>query len=235
MKKHTYILLTLMLSAFISFPVFAAEMNDPMSAELSKMSGAEFESAYLAMMIHHHRDGVKMAEMVPSKGKSDKIKQMARKIVNDQQKEIGQMTGWLKQWHNKTPNHHKMPAKSMQMMKKGMSELNAAQGEEFDTKWAKLMAQHHESAISMAQLATDKAPHKEVRDMAKKIISTQKNERQQLLKMSANSSSTAGAQYNCSMHPEVMQNTQGKCPKCGMDLVPRKTNRAPVPSQKHGF
>lgn len=212
-------LLTLILSAFLSSQAFAADMKDPMSAELSKMSGAEFEAAYLAMMIQHHQDGVKMAEMVPGKGKSDKLKQMARKIAADQQKEIGQMTGWLKKWHNKAPDDHKMPAASMKMMKDHMKELNAAQGEEFDKKWAQLMAHHHEGAMSMAQLAVDKAVHKEVKNMAQKIISTQKTERQQLLKMSGGSSSTAGVQYTCSMHPEVVKNTQGKCPKCSMTLV----------------
>lgn len=29
-------------------------------------------------------------------------------------------------------------------------------------------------------------------------------------------------QYTCPMHPEVIKNTPGKCPKCGMDLVPVK-------------
>jgi HlyD family secretion protein len=28
--------------------------------------------------------------------------------------------------------------------------------------------------------------------------------------------------YTCPMHPEVLQDRPGKCPKCGMDLVPRK-------------
>jgi hypothetical protein len=26
-------------------------------------------------------------------------------------------------------------------------------------------------------------------------------------------------QYTCSMHPEVVQDKPGKCPKCGMELV----------------
>lgn len=26
-------------------------------------------------------------------------------------------------------------------------------------------------------------------------------------------------QYTCSMHPEVISDKPGKCPKCGMDLV----------------
>jgi uncharacterized protein (DUF305 family) len=219
MKKHKLTALALIIAAtLIPNGLVQAADKDPMSAEIAKMSGAEFEAAYLTMMIHHHQDGVKMAEMVPSKAKSDKLKQMAKKIAADQQKEIGQMTGWLKQWHTKSPGDHKMPAESMKMMKDHMSELNAAQGEEFDKKWAKLMAHHHEGAISMAQLAVDKAQHQEVKDMAKTIISSQKKERQELLKMSGESSSGGTAQYTCSMHPEVVQKTEGKCPKCGMKL-----------------
>jgi RND family efflux transporter MFP subunit len=36
------------------------------------------------------------------------------------------------------------------------------------------------------------------------------------------SRSRSVATYTCPMHPEVVQNGPGKCPKCGMDLVPRK-------------
>ena len=29
-------------------------------------------------------------------------------------------------------------------------------------------------------------------------------------------------QYTCEMHPEVISDKPGKCPKCGMNLVPKK-------------
>ena len=29
-------------------------------------------------------------------------------------------------------------------------------------------------------------------------------------------------QYTCPMHPEVVSDKAGKCPKCGMDLVEKK-------------
>lgn len=32
-------------------------------------------------------------------------------------------------------------------------------------------------------------------------------------------SSTKTIQYTCPMHPEVVTNKPGTCPKCGMDLV----------------
>lgn len=30
----------------------------------------------------------------------------------------------------------------------------------------------------------------------------------------------ASVKYTCKMHPEVISDTPGKCPKCGMDMVP---------------
>ena len=33
---------------------------------------------------------------------------------------------------------------------------------------------------------------------------------------------TNTVQYTCSMHPDVVQDHPGKCPKCGMDLVEKK-------------
>jgi hypothetical protein len=41
----------------------------------------------------------------------------------------------------------------------------------------------------------------------------------------APSASPATAQkYTCTMHPEVVQDGPGKCPKCGMELVPKATS-----------
>ena len=36
---------------------------------------------------------------------------------------------------------------------------------------------------------------------------------------------TKGAKYTCTMHPEVVMSKPGKCPKCGMDLVKMKQGK----------
>lgn len=154
--------------------------KDPMVAHIAPLSGSEFEIAFLSMMIHHHEGGAKMAKMVPEKAKSEELKKMAARMETDQQKEIEQMTGWLKEWHKKTPAEHQMPPEHMKMMEKDMAELEAAKGEEFDKLFAVKMAHHHMGAIEMSKLALHKAEHKEARELAKTIISTQTAERKKL-------------------------------------------------------
>ena len=39
-------------------------------------------------------------------------------------------------------------------------------------------------------------------------------------------SESAGTIYLCPMHREVRQTTSGKCPRCGMDLLPEGTRFA---------
>ena len=37
--------------------------------------------------------------------------------------------------------------------------------------------------------------------------------------------STSAQKYTCTMHPEVVMNKPGKCPKCNMDLVAMKSKK----------
>ena len=41
-------------------------------------------------------------------------------------------------------------------------------------------------------------------------------------KNSDKENSEQARQYTCSMHPEVVQDKPGNCPKCGMKLVEKK-------------
>jgi len=38
--------------------------------------------------------------------------------------------------------------------------------------------------------------------------------------------------YTCPMHPEVTSDKPGKCPKCGMTLVVKKTDKKPAHKMK---
>ena len=40
--------------------------------------------------------------------------------------------------------------------------------------------------------------------------------------ISDTSKMTSAVKYACAMHPEVISDTPGHCPKCGMEMVPIK-------------
>ena len=41
----------------------------------------------------------------------------------------------------------------------------------------------------------------------------------------AKKSAPAKVQYTCSMHPEVVSDKPGKCPKCGMTLIKKEATK----------
>jgi uncharacterized protein (DUF305 family) len=54
--------------------------------------------------------------------------------------------------------------------------LHASEGDAFDATFITQMSKHHENGIKMASTALSKAQHPEVKEMAKKIIASQKEE-----------------------------------------------------------
>jgi uncharacterized protein (DUF305 family) len=183
------LLTTACLAAVLCATVVAAEKKhqldgrSPMAAMLADKSGAEFEAAFLAMMIHHHKGGEPMWALAKEKSKDETILALEKKTVPKEKKEIEQMTAWLSEWHKKSPQDFKEPEESRQMMERDMADLKAASGHAFDASFAEKMAHHHMGAIEMAKLAEGKSEHAEVKDLAEKIASAQAKDRDTLLKI----------------------------------------------------
>ena len=195
MKIRKLTLTTLILSAFISSSVFAADKDKksstkdmdmtPMTNMLKGKSGDEFEMHYLHMMTVHHKDGIKMARMAVNKAQSSELKQMMQKSITDQQQDIEKMETMM-QKHKKMGDMSK-PAESEQMMDMAMSELQNASGAEWDATFAKHMGHHHMDAIAMSKMAQSKAKDSEVKQLASKTVSTQTKELEKLKKMAKSS------------------------------------------------
>ncbi|MDQ2973234.1 MAG: DUF305 domain-containing protein [bacterium] len=71
-----------------------SEMNE----ELEKLSGDEFDKAFIEMMTEHHEGAVEMAELIPSRAKHDEIKTLGQAIIAAQTKEISEMKQWQMDW-----------------------------------------------------------------------------------------------------------------------------------------
>jgi len=72
-------------------------MND-MSAMLEGKTGDAFDKAFLEGMIVHHQGAIDMANQTLISAGHDELKQMARTIIEAQQREIDQMKAWQVAW-----------------------------------------------------------------------------------------------------------------------------------------
>lgn len=190
----TVLAVTVLVTSVCTLPLAAEEKHEhrthtPMAAALAEKSDAEFEATFLALMIHHHKAGEPMWVMAREKSKNDTILELEKKTVAKGKEEIEKMTGWLKEWHQKTPQDFKEPEESRQIMEKDMAALKATSGTGFDRAFAEKMAHHHMDAIEMAKLAKSKVQHSEVKDFAKELAEAQGKDRQRLLEVAGKKSS----------------------------------------------
>lgn len=70
-------------------------------AELAALSGAEFDTRFLELMIAHHQGAVQMAEDELAEGQNTQARELAQQIIEDQEAEISQMQDILAQSENR--------------------------------------------------------------------------------------------------------------------------------------
>jgi len=150
---------------------------------------------FIEMMIPHHQEAIKMADLALQKAQRPEVKKLATTIKADQSKEIEQMQAWYKQWYgtevSATPKtgmamHHGrgqgMPGMSMHsgMMGMDMNLETLKNASDFDKEFVRQMIPHHESAVMMARMVASNANHAEIRNLAEAIIKSQTVEIQQM-------------------------------------------------------
>lgn len=139
---------------------------------------APYELQFLDTMAMHHQMALHMAGLVESRSANQGVKDMAKKMVADQEKEIAQLKAWKAQWYVGKPDAMNMKMPGMADSMKGMSheKLAAAKGEAFDRMFVDMMSQHHKGAIKMAKAASKKLKHSEAKEFAKNVVDMQSKE-----------------------------------------------------------
>ena len=137
-----------------------------------------YDLQFLDTMIAHHQGAVDMARPAETKAKHAELKEMARNIIRDQEREIAQMKQWREQWYAGKPAsvNMEMPGMMDSMRGMDMNRMNAASGNEFDLMFLDMMTPHHQGAVVMAREALTKAEHPEIKRLAQQIIDAQERE-----------------------------------------------------------
>lgn len=65
---------------------------------LAAVEGEEFDKMFSEMMIRHHGEAIQMANDVLDEGENEDVAALAQGIIDEQQKEIDDLTSWLEEW-----------------------------------------------------------------------------------------------------------------------------------------
>lgn len=165
----------------------STSQDPPATAPAATTAGAPYDQQFIDMMSKHHRGAIQMAQMAQGKIENSGLKDLAKRIPIDQQKEIDQMKSWRDQWYPGAAiaEDMNMPGMSsgMNMDTSHMESMKAGRG--YDAMFIDMMVSHHESAVAISRDAIGKAEHQEIKALAQQIIDAQTKEIDQMKKWRA--------------------------------------------------
>ncbi|MER7394162.1 DUF305 domain-containing protein [Streptomyces sp. NPDC000151] len=163
---------------------------------------------FAQLMIPHHQQAVAMSELADGRAKDPQVKDLATEIEKAQGPEIEKMRSWLKAWgkpessssmpgmdHGSGSDSSSMPGMdhgsgssdgsgmSGMMSAKDMDELKAATGTDFDTMFVKMMIDHHNGAIDMAEDEQKNGKNATAKKLADDVVKNQKAEVERMNKI----------------------------------------------------
>lgn len=151
-------------------PDFAKMMQ--VMDELKQKTGADFDIAYINSIIPHHQDAITMAEMVKDDAPHKEVRDAAAKIIEDQQKEIQDLTKIMNDTYKQQVN----PDPRMKMSMSVMDMMRQADAMMREKMFLAMMREHHQMALMMGDLVLQKSSNADIRKQAQTMLATQKQE-----------------------------------------------------------
>ncbi|MDC0332433.1 DUF305 domain-containing protein [Gammaproteobacteria bacterium] len=135
-------------------PGAASKIIDAETAiDIADTSYTRDDIIFLQQMIPHHEQAILLSSLVPDRTNSEKIIDLAQRIVSSQKDEILFMQDWL--ISREESAHYEMLDHHMKMMgmatKKEIEDLSMLKSVNFDERFLRLMIAHHHGAIKMVE------------------------------------------------------------------------------------
>ena len=73
-------------------------MSEEDMKALEASEGEEFDKMFSEMMIEHHESAIAMSNEVLDNGESEQVADLARGIIEEQEKEVEDLKAWLEEW-----------------------------------------------------------------------------------------------------------------------------------------
>jgi uncharacterized protein (DUF305 family) len=155
------------------------------SEAIPDTGGVPYDLGFIDAMTAHHGQAVMMARMAGTRAEHAELRDLAARMVSDQEAEIARMKSWRDMWY---PGRAAVPQSEMMHMPgmpdtmpmMDMDHMGTMSGAAFDRMFIQMMIPHHQDAVTMSRDALSRAEHQEIRDLAQEIINEQEQEIDQM-------------------------------------------------------
>lgn len=137
---------------------------------------------FAMMMKQHHQGAIDMAKAEIAGGTDEHLKQMAQKLIDEQQNENARFDQFMQ---GKQPTGNSDYGQKAMGMMTPMSDIKMESGS-LDAMFASMMIPHHQDAVKMAQEYLKVCKNADMKQVAQNIINTQPKEIQDLQNWLAN-------------------------------------------------
>jgi uncharacterized protein (DUF305 family) len=150
--------------------------HDHMGASDSLLKNGRYsDERFIDLMVPHHRGAVDMAEVALENAEHEEIRHLAENIISTQQAEIEELRSIKEREFGTSHVPMKMNQQRMQAM--GMIDpQDLANQKPFDKAFIDAMIPHHQSAIEMANVASERSYVPEIKRLANDIVDAQQKE-----------------------------------------------------------
>ncbi|GAA0394876.1 hypothetical protein Acor_64510 [Acrocarpospora corrugata] len=126
-------------------------------------------------MITHHRQTLKLADMVKGRSTDTFVTGLATKLRTGERTEIDVMSNWLTMWNMPLPKGatYQMTGSATTA---DFTALQSRTGPEFDQMWLTTLSKHLTTGVMMAQIVVATGDHAPTGDLARRIVREQRQE-----------------------------------------------------------
>lgn len=139
----------------------------PTATGASSSPGTAFDLQFIDGIAKHHENALTMAKLAAGRAADPKMRELARTMAAEQEKELAQLRSWRQEWFPGAP------ASDVESGGLDVSQMQTLSGREFDVMFVDMMISHHEKAVTMSCEAHEQSQRQEIRKFARDVIRTQ--------------------------------------------------------------
>jgi len=141
---------------------------------------------FLQMLVPHHQQGVRLAELGADKAVRAEVRDFAAAVVATQNDELTSVESWLADWNQPVeadpdPGAHHGHGDGLHAPDpEVVTALEQTESGKFDATFVNLFTGHQHGAVKLAKMELAKGRHPDARDLADRIVKSRTAQVQQL-------------------------------------------------------